>query len=376
MEIEEEIKQNQLPQIKQENEEEVKTIAKQRKKLKRQKKEQMALQQFSYKNLMVKDLSYEKKIFLFTDLVVDLNLFTDDQFGRSNKFDAISCWRPPVKIEYENNLVHINLDTSVDGLINFDQISNILSSIPNQDAHEISGYISQYNFFLQKYFEKNRELQQILNLICQDKQNSYTLEDYFEEIVLKKMIISKELVNSCYKQNKHISYMIKTRKRNNKVITKYGYSLDLLQLLGINKDNMFRILYQNGPLQYFSSQDKINRMKQSLSVRINQLEAFHQDKEEKRMKDQTIITFDDLQFKCDITMIKDNMSKNENFYVQQVFMIQIALYDISEEVVQQIQNIRQLNPKKQQLQDDLKELYQGLEYETQSEIFMSKFYNI
>ncbi|KAL4478196.1 hypothetical protein ABPG73_000396 [Tetrahymena malaccensis] len=282
MEIEEEQKQNQQPQINDSSEEQAKTIAKQKKKLKKQKKEQMALQQFSYKNLMVKDLSYEKKIFLYTDLVVDLNLFTDEQFGRSNKFDAISCWRPPVKIEQENNLVHISLDTSVDGLINFDQISNILNSIPNQDAHDLS----------------------------------------------------------------------------------------------INKDNMFRILYQNGPLQYFSSQDKIKRMKESLSVRINQLEAFHQDKEEKMLPNQTIITFDDLQFQCDITMIKDNMAKDENFYVQQVFMIQIALYDISEEVVQQIQSIRQLNSNKQQLQDDLKELYQGLEYETQSEIFLSKFYNI
>ncbi|KAL4446082.1 hypothetical protein ABPG74_021621 [Tetrahymena malaccensis] len=376
MEIEEEQKQNQQPQINDSSEEQAKTIAKQKKKLKKQKKEQMALQQFSYKNLMVKDLSYEKKIFLYTDLVVDLNLFTDEQFGRSNKFDAISCWRPPVKIEQENNLVHISLDTSVDGLINFDQISNILNSIPNQDAHDLSRYITQYNFFLQKYFEKNRDLQYIFNLICQDKHNNYTLEDYFEEIVQKQMIKSKELVNSCYKQNKYISYMIKTRKRNNKVITKYGYSLDLLQLLGINKDNMFRILYQNGPLQYFSSQDKIKRMKESLSVRINQLEAFHQDKEEKMLPNQTIITFDDLQFQCDITMIKDNMAKDENFYVQQVFMIQIALYDISEEVVQQIQSIRQLNSNKQQLQDDLKELYQGLEYETQSEIFLSKFYNI
>ncbi|KAL4446083.1 hypothetical protein ABPG74_021622 [Tetrahymena malaccensis] len=362
--------------ISEEQKQQQKLLKKQKKKLQDKQKQELQIKQYGVKSVIIKDLSYEKKIFLLTDLIVDLDMFQNETIERSTKFELISNWRPCIKIMNENNIVHIDLDTSADGLNNFNQVCNILQSIPNQNAYELSQYIQAYEKSIKQYDEKNNDLMYIYRLISQDQKSNYSLNDYFEDEVQSRLKKALELVNEKYKTNKFISYMIKIRRRNHQVVAKYGYSVELLNLLGINNENMYRILYQNGPLLFFSNQDKFNRLKNSLVRRIEGLQYLQSQIEDLIYENQTILTFDDLKFNCNIHMIKTQLNNDQNYFIRNVIHIQLAVYDINDDIINEINHLRYKNAEESQHQtkNELDDIYYGLDYQTQSEMFLQKFY--
>ncbi|KAL4492618.1 hypothetical protein ABPG72_007731 [Tetrahymena utriculariae] len=362
--------------ISEEQKQQQKLLKKQKKKLKGQQKQELQIKQYGVKSVIIKDLSYEKKIFLLTDLIIDLDMFENEAIERPTKFDLISNWRPCIKIVNENNIVHIDLDTSADGLNNFNQVIKILQSMPNQSAYEISQYIQAYEKSLKLYDEKNNDLMYIYRLISQDQKSNYSLNDYFEDEVQSRLKIALQMVNEKYKQNKFFSYMIKIRRRNHQVIAKYGYSVELLNLLGIKNQNMYRLLYQNGPLLFFSNQDKLNRLKNSLMRRIEGLSYLKSQIEDLIYENQTILTFDDLKFNCNIHMIKTQLNNDQNYFIRNVIHIQLAVYDINDIIINEINHLRYKNAEEScnQTQIEFDDIYYGLDYQTQSEMFLQKFY--
>ncbi|KAL4484287.1 hypothetical protein ABPG72_006398 [Tetrahymena utriculariae] len=276
------------------------------------------------------------------------------------RFSELNSFKSPVKT-YSNEKVgtlEVDLNNKRSGIKNFEFIINKLRSYSSQRCYQFSQLLEKYQKFVNDLQEKTQ--------ILQNEQSMHYFSNYLDESYSKFLQKCQQVLAKVAEQHTFYSYTINRMNLFNfeMEMRKYGYSETLLALLGLDVQQAQQYIWRRGLFDYMDKANIEDMLYQYISYTIGEGKP--------QPHEVTLHTFDGLQVLA-VNNIKIFMNidpKNPFIGFNEVLLINI--YDISQNMIKQVMELRKQN--KDKSSKYIKELEEDLSYSMEATIFLEKYY--
>ncbi|KAL4455852.1 hypothetical protein ABPG74_003262 [Tetrahymena malaccensis] len=294
--------------------------------------------------------------FLSGDVCI-MNTVLKREFTR---FSELNSFKSPVKT-YSNDKVgtlEVDLNNKRSGIKNFQFIITKLRSYSSQRCYQFSLLLEKYQKFVNDLQEKTQ--------ILQNEQNMHFFSNYLDESYSKFLQKCQQVLVKVAEQHTFYSYTINRLNLFNfeMEMRKYGYSETLLALLGLNVQQAQQYIWRRGLFDYMDKVNIEDMLYQYISYTIGEGKAHPHEV--------TLHTFDGLQVLA-VNNIRIFMNVDpQNPFIGYNEILLINIYDISQNMIKQVMELRKQN--KDKSSKYIKELEEDLSYSMEATIFLEKYY--
>ncbi|EAR91683.1 hypothetical protein TTHERM_00394560 (macronuclear) [Tetrahymena thermophila SB210] len=276
------------------------------------------------------------------------------------RFSELNSFKSPVKT-YSNEKVgtlEVDLNNKRSGIKNFQFIINKLRSYSSQRCYSFAQLLEKYQKFVDNLQEKTE--------ILQNEQNMHFFSNYLDESYANFLQKCQQVLTKVAEQHTFYSYTINRLNLFNfeMEMRKYGYSETLLALLGLDVQQAQQYIWRRGLFDYMDKANIEDMLYQYISYTIGEGKP--------QPHEVTLHTFDGLEVMA-VNNIKIFMNVDpKNPFVGYNEVLLINIYDVSQNMIKQVMELRKQN--KDKSFKYMRELEEDLSYSMEATIFLEKYY--